>query len=219
MEVIECFDDKPSRDSDFKRMVADPEVAQASMSLNRSLLLMGRFGFCYTPTMRILAVSLMVAMVSVLALSAQQIGVLIDPPAGTHAVLQANGDGVQIYSCSSVRDGFKWVLSGPDAKLLDATGKVIGSHFAGPTWKLLDGSQVRGELVASQPAPEANSVAWLLLRAKAGTATGTLANVAFIRRTETHGGVAVASQCQSSQDAGKTVQIPYTATYTFYAEK
>jgi hypothetical protein len=118
-----------------------------------------------------------------------------------------------------VRDGFKWVLSGPDAKLLDATGKMIGSHFAGPTWKLLDGSQVQGELVASQPAPEANSVAWLLLRAKAGTATGTLANVEFIRRTETHGGVADASQCKSSQDAGKTVQIPYMATYTFYAEK
>jgi len=161
----------------------------------------------------------MTVAVSVVTLSAQQIDISIDPPTGTYAVLQAKGEGVQIYACSSMHDGFKWVLNGPDAKLLDATGKVIGSHFTGPTWKLLDGSQVQGELVASKPAPESNSVAWLLLRAKTGSATCTLANVAFIRRTETHGGIATASQCQSLQDVGKTVQIPYTATYTFYAEK
>jgi hypothetical protein len=110
-------------------------------------------------------------------------------------------------------------LKAPDAKLLDDSGKEIGSHFAGPTWKLADGSQVQGALVASMPSPEAGSVPWLLLRAKPGTATGTFANVAFIRRTETHGGAAPESGCQTSVDAGKTAQIPYSATYTFYAEK
>ncbi len=161
----------------------------------------------------------MAAVASVLTLSAQQIGVSIDPPAGTYALLQTQGDGVQIYVCSSVLDKFKWTLKGPDAKLLDASGKVIGSHFTGPTWKLLDGSQVQGELIASKPAPEASSVPWLLLRARAGTATGALSKVEFIRRTETHGGVAASSECQNSQDVGKSVQIPYTSTYTFYAEK
>ncbi|MGA2349666.1 MAG: DUF3455 domain-containing protein [Terracidiphilus sp.] len=169
--------------------------------------------------MRILAASLMAAAVSVLTLSAQQIDIVIDPPASAHAVLQAKGDGVQIYTCSGFHEGFKWILNGPNAKLLDASGKVIGSHFTGPAWKLADGSQVQGELIASKPAPDLNSVAWLLLRAKAGTATGALANVEFIRRTETHGGVAAASECQSSQDVGKTIQIPYTAIYTFYAAK
>ena len=169
--------------------------------------------------MRVLAASLVAATVSILALPAQQTGGSIDPPAGTRAVLQAKGDGVQIYVCSSAHDGFKWTLKAPDAKLLNASGKMIGSHFAGPTWRLLDGSRVQGELITSQPAPEANSVAWLLLRAKVGTATGSLANVEFIRRTETHGGVAAESDCQNSHDAGKTIQIPYTATYTFYEEK
>ena len=134
-------------------------------------------------------------------------------------MLQAKGDGVQIYVCSGTHDVFKWTLKAPDAKLLNASGKMIGSHFAGPTWRLLDGSRVQGELITSQPAPEANSVAWLLLRAKVGTATGSLANVEFIRRTETHGGVAAESDCQNSHDAGKTIQIPYTATYTFYEGK
>ena len=169
--------------------------------------------------MRTLLASLIAAAVSMFVLPAPQIGDPIDPPANTHAVLQAKGDGVQIYVCSNGNDGVKWILKAPDARLLDASGKVIGSHFAGPTWKLLDGSQVQGELIASKPSPDTNSIAWLLLRAKVGTATGRLANVEFIRRTETVGGVAAKLDCEDSHDAGKTVQINYTATYTFYAEK
>jgi hypothetical protein len=168
--------------------------------------------------MRILAASLILSMISIPALQAQQPAVSIDLPAGARAVLQARGDGVQIYTCTSAPSGAKWALTAPDAKLIDESGKVIGRHFAGPTWKLDDGgSQVQGELIANRPAPDAGSIPWLLLRAKAGTATGTLANVALIRRTETHGGVAPKSGCQSSQDAGKTVQVPYTANYSFYS--
>ncbi|MGA7243720.1 MAG: DUF3455 domain-containing protein [Terracidiphilus sp.] len=169
--------------------------------------------------MRFLAASLIAGALSVLALPAQQIQGSIELPASARPALQVTGDGVQIYVCSSATNGFKWTLKAPDAKLFDASGKIIGRHFAGPTWKLLDGGQVQGELIASKPAPEANSVAWLLLRAKAGTATGSLANIAFIRRTETHGGVAPELGCQNSNDASKTAQIPYTATYTFYAAK
>lgn len=84
---------------------------------------------------------------------------------------------------------------------------------------MADSSQVQGELIASKPAPEVNSEPWLLLQAKVGTAANRLANIKFIRRTETHGGVAPESGCQSSRDANKIVRIPYTSTYTFYAEK
>jgi hypothetical protein len=167
--------------------------------------------------MRILAASLILATVSVPSLRAQQTGASIDLPTGVQVLLQARGDGAQIYTCTTATDGAKWVLKAPDAKLLDPSGKSIGSHFAGPTWKLNDGSQVQGELVAKQSSPEAGSVAWLLLRAKAGTATGALAAVALIRRTDTHGGAAPAIGCVSSQDIGKTVQVHYTATYTFYS--
>ncbi len=170
--------------------------------------------------MRILVLSLLAAAASFpMILAAQQPGGSIDVPAGSRIVLQAKGDGVQIYTCSVKQDAAKWILKAPDAKLLDSTGKTIGSHFAGPTWKLEDGSQVQGELIASQPAPDANSVAWLLLRAKSGTAQGTLGNVALIRRTETHGGVAAQPGCENAGDAGKTIRVPYTATYTFYAER
>lgn len=154
--------------------------------------------------------------VSIAALPTQPPGDSLNPPAGSRAVLQAKGEGVQIYVCSSANGGFKWKLDSPDAELLDPSGKIIGSHFAGPTWRLLDGSQVVGELIASKPAPESTSVAWLLLRSKVGTAAGRFASVKFIQRTETHGGVAASSDCQNLQDSGKTVRIPYSATYTFY---
>ena len=168
--------------------------------------------------MRILAASLTLAALSVCPLHAQHPAASIDLPAGAQVVLQATGDGVQIYTCTAAPDGAKWVLKAPDARLLDASGHSIGHHFAGPTWKLNDGGQVQGQLIASKPSPQAGSAAWLLLRAKPGTATGTLADVALIRRTDTRGGAAPASGCQGPQDAGKTVRVPYTATYTFYSD-
>lgn len=165
--------------------------------------------------MRPRIVCLIAAAVSLLSLHAQQITGSIDPPPGARIVLEAKGEGVQIYAC----DGGKWVFKAPEAKLFDTSGKVIGIHFAGPMWKLDDGGEVQGEVVANMPAPQPDSVAWLLLRAKPGTAAGSLASVDFIRRTVTHGGAAPASGCQSSADAGNTERVAYTATYTFYARQ
>jgi hypothetical protein len=169
--------------------------------------------------MRLPMVALIVVSTSIFSLQAQQSSGSIDVPAGARAVLTAKGEGAQVYTCSAAADESKWVLKGPDARLLDDAGTQIGTHFAGPTWKLTDGSQVVGEMIASRPSPDAGSVAWLLLRAKSGTATGRLADVAFIRRTETHGGVADPAGCLTTADAGKTVQVPYSATYTFYSQK
>jgi hypothetical protein len=170
--------------------------------------------------MRLLAAVLpLVAVSCCLPLSSQQPAGSIDVPAGAATILAAKGQGVQIYSCMAEQHGARWVLTGPDAKLLDDNGEQIGTHFTGPTWKLNDGSQVSGELLASQPSPDTDSVAWLLLRAKAGSATGKLAAVAFIRRTETHGGVPAASDCHTAGDVGKTAQVPYSANYAFYAAR
>lgn len=169
--------------------------------------------------MRTLGINLIVIAMSAMALSSQQPSGSIEPPEGARLVLQAKGDGVQIYTCTQAAGAMKWALKGPDARLMDASGQLLGTHFAGPAWKLNNGGEVKGEPAATRPSPEAASIPWLLLRAKAGSALGTLATVAYIQRTETHGGVAPASGCQASPDAGKTVQVPYTATYTFYAGK
>lgn len=126
-------------------------------------------------------------------------------------LLEAKGDGVQIYTCTSTGTGGKWTLKAPDAKLLDAQGKVIGTHFAGPTWKLTDGSEVKGKAIANQPSPDPSSVPWLLLQAVPGSGAGAFAAVTYIRRTETHGGAAPKDACTTGE-----TRVPYTATYSFY---
>ncbi len=134
----------------------------------------------------------------------------VEAPAGTALLFEAAGDGSQIYTCT---DGH-WTLKAPDAKLLDEQGKVIGTHFAGPTWKLEDGSEVKGKAIASRPAADASSVPWLLVQAVPGSASGKLANVLYIRRTETHGGAAPTNACDSGEN-----RVPYTAKYSFYTGK
>jgi Protein of unknown function (DUF3455) len=139
-------------------------------------------------------------------LGPQQSSSPIDVPPGARLLMQVKGEGAQVYLCT--QSG--WTLKAPDAKLLDLQGNVVGVHFAGPTWKLNDGSQVRGKMVASQPSPDAGSVPWLLVEAVPQSGAGKLADVAFIRRTDTHGGVAPKTPCSGER------RVAYSAIYSFY---
>ena len=67
------------------------------------------------------------------------------------------------------------VASGPLASLT-ADGKVVGRHFAGPTWELADGSSVAGKPVANAPAAKPGDIerAWSLIDAD-GLVLGRLA--------------------------------------------
>jgi hypothetical protein len=141
-----------------------------------------------------------------------------EAPAGQRAVLAVTGDGVQIYACKNAEGAAKWVFEAPEAKLLDAGGKEMGTHGAGPFWKSGDGSLVKGQLLASEKAAGAGDVAWLLLKASAHEGSGVFSGVEYIRRSETHGGVAPAGGCDA-EHLGATVRVPYTATYTFYSAK
>ena len=169
--------------------------------------------------MRLRALFIAAAVLAAVDLHGQQQSGFIDVPDGMGALMQAKGDGVQVYACTRGQTGQSWVLTGPDARLFDLNGNVIGTHFAGPTWKLNDGGAVQGVRVASKSSPDRNSVDWLLLRAKEGTPTGSLGSVTFIQRTDTHGGVAKNTGCQDPSDIGKTDRVPYSATYTFYVPK
>src|SRR5262249_44740969 len=74
-------------------------------------------------------------------------------------VLQAHASGFQVYTCqASASQKYEWALKGPEADLLDAKGTAIGKHYAGPTWKINDGSEVTGKLAAKKDAPDANAV-------------------------------------------------------------
>ncbi len=136
-------------------------------------------------------------------------------PAGARLVLETAAQGVQIYTCEQTADGYRWAFIAPDAALFDETGRQIGTHFAGPSWQLLDTSKIIGEVVAQAPAPEPHAIAWLLLRAKSHQGTGVLTGAELVRRTDTLGGAPPATPCDAPQ-VGTQARMRYTAHYLFY---
>src|SRR5262249_59956995 len=64
----------------------------------------------------------------------------IEVPDGNKVFLVGHAVGVQIYSCS----GSSWSLVAPRADLYGDSGKLLATHFAGPTWRAADGSFVVG---------------------------------------------------------------------------
>ena len=136
---------------------------------------------------------------------------------GEEVVLLAQATGSQIYTCQAGADGkFSWTLKAPDAELKDQEGKIIGSHFAGPTWKLNDGSEVTGKAAAHVDSPDAGSVQWLLLNVVGHAGKGLLTNVTTIQRVRTHGGKPPSEGCDQSHRDAET-KSSYTADYYFYA--
>ncbi|HEV7778082.1 MAG TPA: DUF3455 domain-containing protein [Luteibacter sp.] len=143
----------------------------------------------------------------------------IAPPfahaAGTTPALQAFGKGVQVYTCTATGNDYAWHLKAPEATLSDAQGKVIGKHFAGPSWRANDGSTVVGEPLNASPSPNQGAIPWLVLHAKSHDGSGDMANVAYIVRTQTEGGVAPATGCDAGH-ANTELRVPYTAVYLFF---
>ncbi|MFY9845460.1 MAG: DUF3455 domain-containing protein [Terriglobales bacterium] len=136
---------------------------------------------------------------------------------GEEVVLLAHASGSQIYTCQAGADGkFAWTLKAPDAELKDGKGKVIGSHFAGPSWKLSDSSEVTGKAAAHVDSPDSDSIPWLLVNVVSHSGTGLLTNVTSIQRVHTHGGKAPAGGCDEAHRGAET-KISYTADYYFYA--
>jgi hypothetical protein len=143
-------------------------------------------------------------------------------PAGEEVIFVAHAKGTQIYTCQAGADQkFSWVFKAPEADLMDEAGKKIGHHFAGPTWKHKDGSEVKGKVVAKQDAPKVEApkpgaIPWLLLSATSDSAVGIFSRVTSIQRIHTEGGLAPeASSCDASA-AGKEVGTVYAADYYFY---
>jgi len=150
------------------------------------------------------------------ALAPPNVPASIQTPPGVAVYLKAYADGVQIYECSRKADStYEWAFKAPQATLADSSGRVLGKHYAGPTWEANDGSTVVGEAKARDPSPTPTAIPWLLLAAKSTSGSGTLADTKFVQRVATVGGVAPAQGCSEST-LKQQAQVPYTAAYVFY---
>jgi hypothetical protein len=129
---------------------------------------------------------------------------------GSKVFLIGHAVGVQIYTCN----GTVWSSAVPRANLVDDNGKLIITHFAGPTWQTKDGSMVVGHAEASVT-PDLTAIPWVRLSA-VSTTPGRLGNTTNIQRIATTGGhTPPAADCNATT-AGTVAEVPYTADYYFW---
>ena len=141
-------------------------------------------------------------------------------PGGNTRVATFYAEGVQKYKSQAVGGStpttYEWVFVAPEASLYDASNNKVGTHGAGPYWKLSNGDSIYAQqFVPSRLAHSAdpNAIDWLLLQTKTGTTpSGVFANVAYVQRIATTGGK---KPSQLPTAVGQIANIPYTAVYRF----
>lgn len=140
----------------------------------------------------------------------------LSAPQSEKLILKAHAKGYQIYVCQPGTDQkLAWILKVPDAELFDAHNAVIAKHYAGPTWKHNDGSEVVGKVESSHAKPDSGAIPWLLLTAVSHAGTGVFANVTLIQRLDTKGGLPPQSGCDVAHLNAET-KSAYSADYYFF---
>ena len=130
---------------------------------------------------------------------------------GETVVLTVHAEGAQVYECKAGNDGkLAWAFREPVATLM-ADDKIVGRHYAGPTWELSDGSAVAGKVAASAPGATAKDIAWLKLDVVSRRGSGMLSNVTTVQRINTVGG----KLDDACDRPGDSRSMPYTADYVF----
>jgi len=136
-------------------------------------------------------------------------------PGDLKPYLAVYAKGVQIYVCNKTDNAnWVWTFKAPEAELFDATGNLVGRHYAGPSWAGTDRGTVVGTVTASADAPTADAIGWLRVEVKSREGTGVFTQASRILRVSTFGGKAPTVGCDEAR-AGSELRVPYTATYYF----
>ena len=140
---------------------------------------------------------------------------------GNKVFLVGHATGVQIYTCLTTSSGYAWSAATPRAELRDDNGKLLATHYGGPTWEARDGSKVVGRRVDGVTV-DTSAIPWLLLSAastSAGPDGARLAGTTFIQRLNTAGGLTPAADQCNAGTAGTATEVPYTADYYFWKKQ
>jgi hypothetical protein len=155
---------------------------------------------------------------TVIALSAAEASAqvpLISP--GEIILVELHAEGAQIYECKP--DSAKFVSGAPmltwqfiePVATLFVDGKSVGRHYAGPNWDHIDGSGVKGKVMASAPGATSKDIPWLKLEVTDHRGKGMLSDATNVLRIDTKGGVAE-GPCGR---AGEHLSVAYAADYVF----
>ena len=135
-------------------------------------------------------------------------------PAGNQLAFRATGVGAQIYvwTVNPTNPALSsWVFKAPHAVLFHHHD-IVGIHFAGPSWEGNEGSKVVAKRLAGVTV-DATAIPWLLLQATSNSGVGDFADVTYIQRLNTVGGLA---PTEPGTFDGQEAVVPYIADYLFY---
>lgn len=139
-------------------------------------------------------------------------------PTGHVVSMETAAAGNITYQCRVKKDmagQYEWVFVGPEAPLVDRSGKSVGRYYGPPaTWESHDGSKVSGAQVAVAPSGTGN-IPLQLVKANPATGMGAMQGVSYIQRVATEGGVAPAMPCGQPTEGQKQV-VSYRADYIFW---
>jgi hypothetical protein len=138
----------------------------------------------------------------------------IQIPAGNKLTFHAYARGAQVYKWNATTN--VWDFVGPVAGLFAEENYFgeVGSHYSGPTWASKSGSLVEGRRVQGTGCtPDPSAIAWLLLSKYRTAGAGIFANVTYIQRVNTTGGLMPSAPGAFD---GEVREVPYTAEYYFY---
>ena len=142
----------------------------------------------------------------------------VQVPPGNRVAMETVGKGQITYECRSKANmpgQFEWVFVGPDARLMDRDGKVVGKYYGPPaTWENMDGSKVTATQLAVAPAA-AGSIPLQLVKANPAMGSGMMTGTTYIQRVATMGGVAPAMACDAGSMGSKQI-VQYQADYIFW---
>jgi hypothetical protein len=143
-------------------------------------------------------------------------------PGGNIRVATFYATGVQKYRAEAVPGSspvmYQWVLVAPRADLFDHSNKKVGTHYAGPTWRL---DTMRDSIVAQKFSPEkkaavSGSIDWLQLKPNVNfEPKGIFNGVEYVQRIATTGGVPDGRPANATE----TKEVEYTAIYRFSKRK
>lgn len=143
----------------------------------------------------------------------------IQVPAGNKVAWETAGKGDITYECkdkAGMPGQVEWTFVGPDAKLMDRSGKQVGKYYGPPaTWEANDGSKLTATQLAVAPST-AGALPYQLVKANPAMGSGALTGVTYIQRVNLTGGVAPANMACTAANKGQKTTVPYQADYIFY---
>src|SRR4051794_20536887 len=125
---------------------------------------------------------------------------------GNKVFLVGHARGVQSYTCN----GSTWSSAVPRANLYNDNGKLIITHFRGPTWQARDGSQAAGTVV-NKVNVDRSAIDWVLLptTTRPGADGDRLVDTPVIHRIPTAGGLPPPAPDCNAATAGTVIEVPY----------